>query len=109
MNSPPIPKRCRRRWPWVILAVCALPVAAAFVWYLSVRISNHSAVKRLEAKIRARGEPVTLEELAASFPPVPDDQNAAVALLDAWEKTYPAFWKAFRDGTSPMPEKKIVP
>src|SRR5688572_3444817 len=74
-------------------------------WYASYRVSNASAVRRLEAKVRQRGEPVTLEELAARYSTIPDEENAAVLLLETWEKDEPQFWKAVRDEVRPLPKK----
>jgi hypothetical protein len=85
--------------------VILLPTVTGVVWYASYRVSNASAVCRLEAKVRQRGEPVTLEELAARYSPIPDEENAAILLLETWEKDEPQFWKAVRDGVYPLPEK----
>jgi type II secretory pathway pseudopilin PulG len=97
----------RKRWRWLsggLLLVLFSPLLVVILWYAGVRIANARAITRLEMEIRQRGEPVTLAELQASYPPIPDEQNAALALLALWEKEDPAFWMAFRKGTRPLPE-----
>ena len=73
--------------------------------FISFRTSNASAVRRLEARIKENKEPLTLEDLAATYPPIPDEQNGAILLLRIWEKDDPTFWKAFLDGESSLPQR----
>lgn len=74
-DEPPIPPRFRtlKRVGLALLAgVVAL--AVVHVWW------GCEARRRLDAAIamyRARGEPVTLEDFRAAFPPLPDHENAA--------------------------------
>ena len=86
-----------------VAVVAALIVGAAT--YISYRARENSAIRRLEASARARGEPLTLAELEAMQPRVPDNENAAVALLELWERERPAFWRAFREGKRPLPQE----
>jgi hypothetical protein len=103
-NPPPLPRQSRRRiLPLIIVGVCLLPLAALLIWFVSYRWSNAAAVHRLETKARNNGEPLTLAELAATYPPIPDEQNGAVLLLRAWEKDDPAFWQAFQNGAQSLP------
>jgi hypothetical protein len=106
-GPPPLPEKPKRQWllPVVLLTVVCLPVLIALAWFLSYRISGSSAVHQLEAKIKQRGEPLTLAELAATYPPIPDKDNGAVLLLQAWEKDSPEFWIAFREGQPSLPAR----
>ena len=72
---------------------------------VSVRVSNASAIRRLEARIKENKEPLTLQDLAATYPQIPDELNGAILLLELWEKDDPAYWKAFRDGASSLPKR----
>jgi hypothetical protein len=89
----------------LIGSLVLLPILVAFGWYVSFRISNSKAVHRLEAQARENGEPLTLAALAAAYSPVPDNENVAVPLLELWEKEDPIFWKAFRRGDTPLPDR----
>jgi hypothetical protein len=105
-TPPPVPRRRRYRWLRILALIVVLPVIAVLAWYVSLRISNTSAVRRLEAKVRQRGEPLTLTELAAMSPSIPDSENAAIPLLELWEKEEPARWAAFRENQRPLPERR---
>jgi len=76
---------------------------------LVYRISNDSAVHRLESNARKRGEPVTLTELAAKYHPILDEENMAVLLTEIWEREQPEFWRAFRAGERPLPTRRVDP
>lgn len=78
-------------------------MVGVFAWY---RLSNDAAVRKLEAAARKRGEPVTLAELSAKYPPIADNENAAIAITELWEEDEPAFWKAFHAGTRPLPGRR---
>jgi hypothetical protein len=106
-RPPPIPKASRssRLWPAFVIAVVALPFLTVVGVYANFRVSNSRAVRRLEAKARAKSEPLTFAEIAAKYPPIPDGENAAVPLLDLWEKDDPSFWRAFRRGERPLPKR----
>lgn len=80
-----------------------LSTIGVLAWY---RLSNDAAVAKLEANARKRGEPITLAELAAKHPPIPDADNAAVLLMDLWEQDDPDFWRAFRSGSRPLPDRR---
>jgi hypothetical protein len=86
------------------LAVAALtPVIGLIIGYGNFRVSNAKAVQRLEAGIQQKGEPLTLAELAARYPAIPEEENAAVPLLQVWEKEDPTLWQAFRRGERVLP------
>ena len=108
-SSPEIPAPRRRRWvvPLVIIGVLCLPPLISVTWFLHYRSSGSSAVEKLEAAIKARGEPLTLADLAAMYPPIPDSSNGAAALLNVWEKDSPAFWAAFREGSPTLPPRSF--
>jgi hypothetical protein len=76
-------------------------VASLLVW----RGGINRDIRMLEQKVRDAGEPLTLEELAASLPPVPDKENIALALMDLWEEEDPEFWRAFRAGERELPRQ----
>ena len=63
--------------PGMIVACSALAlVVLLFLLWFALNAAAQGAVDREIAKIRARGEPVTMKEVAP--PPVPDEENAAV-------------------------------
>ncbi len=65
-------------------------------------------MRKLEGEARKRGEPLTLSELATNYPAIPDGENAAIALMEIWEKDEPEYWQAFRAGTRPLSQRKNV-
>ena len=89
----------------VVLCVVGLPILGTVIAFISFRASNATAIRRLEAKIKQNKEPLTLVDLAATYPPIPDEENGAILLLEIWEKDNPAFWRAFREGKSSLPER----
>jgi hypothetical protein len=91
----PAPRRKRRVLP-VVLTLLSLPFVLYGGFILFYVAGNASA----EAKIRARGEPVTSREVAAAQPKVPDDQNAAIPLMALWRIEDPKHWEAFESGKS---------
>jgi hypothetical protein len=107
---PPIPRPRRRSlWPIIVGVLVLLPILTTLTPYLYFRLSNSKAIHRLEAQAHQKGEPLTLKELTAKYPTIPDDQNAAIALLELWEKENPAFWQAYHNGEKKLPERKSVP
>jgi len=55
---------------------------------------------------------MNLAQLAAKYPSIPDSENAAVALLELWEKDAPEFWQAYLRGEKSLPqrtERKVPP
>lgn len=109
MNTPPsLPKirASHRRWVVAIVTVLFLPPIALVIWYLVVRSSNASAIRKLEDEARQHGEPLTLAELKAKYPPIPDEENAAAAFLELWQGEDPVYWLAFENGERPLPERE---
>jgi hypothetical protein len=100
----PEARRRKRRRFLIGLVIGLTIIAAPLVWFLGWRISNRAAVTRLEAAARQRGEPLTLADLATNYPPVPDRENAAVALMNLWEKSDPVCWRAYRQNKRPLPD-----
>lgn len=84
-----------------ILAIVGMLVLWNVIW----RVSNARVVARLEAAARQRGEPVTVRELAASYPKVPDEENIHTALVKVWASEDPAYWDAYMNGTRPLPQQ----
>jgi hypothetical protein len=108
MNGSPPRKRTRqeRIVRACVLGVVLSPLLLLLGWYLFFRLSNANAIDRLEARVRQRGEPLNLAQLAAKYPPLPDAENAAVPLLELWEKENPAFWQAWLRGERALPQRK---
>ena len=71
-------------------------------WYAIARLADKSAVRRIEAKVSKSSQPLTLKELIAILPVVPDEQNAAAALLALWTSDDPAYWTPFLAGQRPL-------
>src|SRR6476646_1212097 len=111
MSAPtdsPLPREKPYRF-WILLAVIFLVVLLPLLMVLnhlvSYRSTNGEEVAALEARIRANHEPLNLQELAATFPPIPDEENGAEVLLKLWEEDEPGFWRAFRSGATSLPER----
>jgi hypothetical protein len=103
--SIPTKNRASRAPLIVVLCVIGLPILGILIAFISFRASNATAIRRLEAKIKLNKEPLTLDDLAATYPPIPDEKNGAILLLEIWEKDNPRFWKAFLQGESSLPER----
>src|SRR4051812_6757098 len=98
-ESQPISEQhASKRLALFFFVIVLLPVLVFLIWYLSHRWSHASAIRQLESKARKNGEPLTCTDLAAMYPPIPDEQNGAALLMDQWEKYDPEFWKLFRSG-----------
>lgn len=69
-----------QRHPWIMLTLSVLILAILAVVALD-RAAERS-LERCIAEIRARGEPVTLDDLKDANPVIPDDENMALAMLD---------------------------
>jgi hypothetical protein len=105
-TPPPLPRK-RHNWLPAIIVSCAFaPLVILLIVFLNYRISNASAVRRLEAEIKKKGEPLTLADLAATYPPIPDEDNGAVLLVRLWQKEDPEFWTAFLEGVRPLPTRR---
>ncbi len=81
----------RARWWWAALLLAAL--AAFIVW----RVRQPGDLEQRLARYRAAGQPVTLAELDASYPAVPDAENAAPPLLEAISG-----WRSVTDTNLPI-------
>jgi len=81
-------------------------VLSPFILFGVWRSGISRDIAALEKKARDAGEPITLEELEASFGPVPDEENAAVALMKIWEEEDSQFWTPFRTGSRPATPMK---
>src|SRR5436190_22168027 len=106
VKPPPLPLRASakpsRLW---LLVVCALPVGVLLAIFIGWRLTNWSAVRRLEREARRQGDPLTLSELARTYAPISDEENAAIPLMELWEAEEPEFWRAFRAGKSRLPQR----
>lgn len=105
---PPLPRIRGQRWSLVLIlvALSAILPVLVIVWYAQVRVSNSKAIQKLEQEARQRGEPITLAELATNYPAIPDEENAAVALVEIWSQQEPEIWAAFKAGASVLPERR---
>ncbi|MCC6234779.1 MAG: hypothetical protein IT580_19205 [Verrucomicrobiales bacterium] len=104
---PPLPHERRRRIVFRILIFGPLVLfLGLLVWHLLWRRDNAQALARLDAEARARGEPLTVEDLMATYPPVPDERNAYVALEAIWSLEDPPLWSAFRQGARTLPRAR---
>lgn len=83
------------------LGFLGLLVLGNLVW----RLTNGREATRLLNAARARGEAVTLAEVAATYPPVADAENGYRVLETLWSEANPEFWNAFREGLRPLPQK----
>ena len=73
----------RRRWPWVLGAVAALLILLGVAGALYNLYWQHK-VDALLASYRAKGEPVTWEEVLAARKTLPDDENSALVFQRAF-------------------------
>jgi hypothetical protein len=74
-----------KRAKWTLALLLALPgglAAAWLIWDTSVDVR----LRRRLAAIRTAGEPVTMQDLADAYPPIPDDRNAALPLAIAFSR-----------------------
>src|SRR5207245_7355731 len=90
---PDLPRAGRSSRLW-LLVVCLAPVGLFLVFFVGWRVTNSSAVRRLEREVRRQGDPLTLSELARTYASIPDEQNATLPLLEIWEAEEPEFWRA---------------
>lgn len=105
-SPPPLPHKPRKWLPAIVVTCVFSPFLILLIVFISYRVSNASAVRKLEARIKQKGEPLTLADLAATYPPIPDEDNGAVLLVQLWQKEDPEFWRAFLDGTRSLPTRR---
>lgn len=55
---PSLPRKPRRWLPKVIVACVFAPLILQLAVFVSYRVSNASAIRRLEAEIKRKGEPL---------------------------------------------------
>ena len=77
------PARRKRRWPWVLAAVAGLILLLVAAGYLYNLHWQHK-VDALLASYRAKGEPVTWEEVLAARNKLPAEQNSALIFQEAF-------------------------
>lgn len=104
----PTPLREERRFPWgrVVLGGIAVVMLTVVAIPLGWRLNLRKAVEHELELCRVAGQPVTLKELAALYPPVPDAENAAIPLLEIWREDDPEFWEAWLADRHPRPERR---
>src|SRR5436190_10090024 len=89
----------------ILAAVVVLPLILVVYRFVSFRSRNAAVIRKLEARIKQDNEPLTLNDLADRYAPIPDNENGAVAMLLVWERDSPEFWRNFRDGITPLGTK----
>jgi hypothetical protein len=98
----PTPEKSHGKW--ILLTTIAvavlLPLILVVYRFVSFRSGNAAAIRQLEAKIKQNNEPLTLNDLANMYAPIPDNENGAVALLLVWERDAPDYWRSFREGSA---------
>lgn len=104
-TPPPVPRKPRNWLPAIIIACAFTPLLILLIVFISYRVSNASAVRKLEARIKQKGEPLTLADLAVTYPPIPHEDNGAVLLVKLWKEEDPEFWTAFLEGVRPLPAR----
>lgn len=97
--------RFRVRFLLVPLLLLALLVGV-FALFLH---RSGSRIHLYESLARMRNEPLTWEEVARTYAPIPDDENAAVPLLNLWRSEDPEFWAAYEAGGRNSPGNKPEP
>jgi hypothetical protein len=107
--TPALPTSCGEVRLKVLLAVILLIIVAILTPIIVFHALSAKAIHRLKATVRQKGEPLTLPELAANYPSVPEDENAAMALLRIWEKEDPTFWQAYISGQQKLPMRAERP
>lgn len=95
----------KQRYPWgPVLTAFALVALAVAALPLKHRFELRREVQRELGLCRAAGQAVTLKELAALYPPVPDGENAAIPLFETWREDDPALWGAWQEGRPSLPK-----
>ncbi|MBM3289672.1 MAG: hypothetical protein FJY92_05930, partial [Candidatus Hydrogenedentes bacterium] len=90
--------RGRRRLIAVVIGVPAVAIVIVVCMVVAWVLRTTGGVERRLEEIRAKGEPVTLAELERWYPPVPDEENAALPLEKAFETLHLP-----RDPNAPVP------
>ncbi|MGC3959105.1 MAG: hypothetical protein QM813_14520 [Verrucomicrobiota bacterium] len=91
------PKSKLRRFFWRFVQLTLAVVIVSLMWYAIARLIDLRVVKRLQASLQQQGEPLTLVEIAKLYPPVPEAENAANALLEIWKQESPEYWASYLD------------
>ena len=106
-KPPPLPgqttNRALKLLGCVGLLVILVPLLGLGIWFVSKRRATNTTIQKLENAARQRGEPLTLADLKAKYAQLPDDQNAALALIALWRPEDPELWDAFLNGERPLP------
>lgn len=104
-TPPPLPGK-GRRFPWFTLISCCIgiPIAVAITWHFVSRWQVRSAIRSLDAESKAKGDPVSIEDLIRNYGPVAETNNAAIPLRALWESEDPEFWKTVFDASKGEPE-----
>ncbi len=91
------------------LLVPLLLVALLFGVFAVFLHRSGSRIREYESNARMRNEPLTWEEIARTYTPIPGDENAAVPLLNLWRRDDPEFWAANEAGGPHLSENKPQP
>jgi len=91
---------------WIpVLIVVLVPILALVLTLIAFR-SRSGGLSELEARIKTKGEPLTVTDLDAFYASVPDEENGALLLIEAWAREDPLFWDAFRRGAFSLPPRR---
>ena len=71
---------------WILAGVALVPIVLVVIAVFSMLWTTGRAAGRAEQAIREAGEPLTLAELDAWYPYVPDEENAALIYERAFRK-----------------------
>ena len=88
-----------------MLIVVLVPILALVLALIAFR-SRSGGLSELEARIKTKGEPLTVTDLDAFYASVPDEENGALLLIEAWAREDPLFWDAFRRGAFSLPPRR---
>jgi len=108
LNPPRL--RPARQVPWkgLLLGALLLVLLLPFVLFAAWRSGLSREIDVFEQRARDAGEPITLAELAVTRAPIPDDENALVALMALWADEDPEFWRAFQPGATNLPQAASI-
>lgn len=91
------------------LLVPLLLLALSFGVFALFLHRSGSRIRQYESFARIRNEPLTWEEIARTYALTPDEENAAVPLLNVWRNEDPEFWAAYEASGRNLSGNKLEP
>ena len=101
-------ERSNKRTSTILFWLAAL-FGLALLLFLPPWLFGLYTANTLERGIAAKGEPITLAELAALHPAIPDELNAAIPLLQLWESEQGDYWARILKGERVVSKTKRAP